>query len=458
MEDEIKRLRSQVKALQEENHYLKRLLEETGIPYVRQPEAAPVGITRQLARRFYSYFWGRMDVYSKRSVNKSTGKSGYYPQCENLWKDGLCPKKIGKKVRCKDCANRKWKALEAEQIMAHLRGEKPDGSDVIGVYPLFPDGSCRFLVFDFDNHEKGAEVLDFGNTDNRWMEEVDALRQVCGANGIPCLVERSRSGRGGHLWIFFDNPVEAGLVRRFGMALLEKGAETVNLKSFRFYDRMLPAQTSISDGELGYLFFAGAAAAILSYRLTRPLGMIKETALELAAGHYDIHTGITTRDEIGQLAQTMDVLAEHLEKARKEREQIDRMRSSFVANVSHELRTPIAILRGYLELLEEGTVTDREEIQGYFRQMLSESRHMERLVNDLLELSRLQDAGFRLTMEEVDLCSVVSDAARAIRRQAQSKHIDLEVQLPEEECRVMGDYGRIRQLLMILLDNAVKFS
>ena len=215
---------------------------------------------------------------------------------------------------------------------------------------------------------------------------------------------------------------------------------------------------ALAIGCIAGLFFAGAAAAILSYRLTRPLGMIKETALELAAGHYDIHTGITTRDEIGQLAQTMEVLAEHLEKARKEREQIDRMRSSFVANVSHELRTPIAILRGYLELLEEGTVTDREEIQGYFRQMLSESRHMERLVNDLLELSRLQDAGFRLTMEEVDLCSVVSDAARAIRRQAQSKHIDLEVQLPEEECRVMGDYGRIRQLLMILLDNAVKFS
>ena len=83
--------------------------------------------------------------------------------------------------------------------MAHLRGERPDGSDVIGIYPLFPDGTCRFLVFDFDNHEKGAEALDFGNTDNSWMEEVDALRQVCTTNGIPCLVERSRSGRGGHL-------------------------------------------------------------------------------------------------------------------------------------------------------------------------------------------------------------------------------------------------------------------
>ena len=85
------------------------------------------------------------------------------------------------------------------------------------------------------------------------MEEVDALRQVCEGNKVPCLVERSRSGRGGHLWIFFESAVEAALARRFGMALLQKGAETVNLKSFRFYDRMLPAQDSVGDGELGYL-------------------------------------------------------------------------------------------------------------------------------------------------------------------------------------------------------------
>lgn len=253
MEDELKRLSAQVEQLQSENAYLKRLLDEAGIPYTFHQAIIPMEITRQLARRFYSYFWGRTDVYSKRSVNKSTGKTGYYPQCENLWKDGLCPKKAGKKVKCGDCTNRKWRKLEAEQIMAHLRGEKPDGSDVIGIYPLFPDGTCRFLVFDFDNHEKGAEALDYGNTDNSWMGEVDALRQVCATNGIPCLVERSRSGRGGHLWIFFERSMEAGLIRRFGMALLGKGAETVNLKSFRFYDRMLPAQTSIGDGELGYL-------------------------------------------------------------------------------------------------------------------------------------------------------------------------------------------------------------
>lgn len=253
MEDEIQKLSFQIQKLQTENAYLKQLLNDTGIFYRHPKEIVPAEITKQLARRFYSYFWGRTDVYSKRSINKSTGKAGYYPQCENLWKAGICPKKDGKRVKCGDCANRKWRTLEVEQIMAHLRGEKEDGSDVIGVYPLFPDGTCRFLAFDFDNHEKGADALDFANSDNRWMEEVDALRQVCSENGIPCLVERSRSGRGAHLWVFFESAIDAGLVRRLGNALLGKGAEMANLKSFHFYDRMLPAQTSIGEGALGYL-------------------------------------------------------------------------------------------------------------------------------------------------------------------------------------------------------------
>ena len=113
---------------------------------------------------------------------------------------------------------------------------------MIGVYPLLANGTCRFLVYDFDNHEKDAEKHDFANTDDAWMEEVEAMRTICKLNGIDPLVERSRSGRGAHIWIFFDRAISAGLARKFGFALLEKGAEQVNLKSFKYYDRMLPAQ------------------------------------------------------------------------------------------------------------------------------------------------------------------------------------------------------------------------
>ena len=113
---------------------------------------------------------------------------------------------------------------------------------MIGVYPLLPDGTCRFLVFDFDNHEKDAEKNDFANENEDWHDEVDALRLICKQNGIDILVERSRSGRGAHIWIFFKNPIPASLARNFGFLLLDKGATTINLKTFRYYDRMYPSQ------------------------------------------------------------------------------------------------------------------------------------------------------------------------------------------------------------------------
>ncbi|MDI9470235.1 MAG: DEAD/DEAH box helicase family protein [Bacillota bacterium] len=187
------------------------------------------------------------------SNNKTTGRAAYYPQCDNFWRYGICPKASGAKVPCRDCKNRNWTKLGAVQIENHLRGLKKDGSDVIGVYPLFPDGSCRFLVFDFDNHDKDADEHDYANTDDSWIDEVNALRDMGKANEIPMLVERSRSGKGAHVWIFFNAPVPAKLARRFAFSLLDKGAESVNMKSFSYYDRMLPAQDYIEDGGLGNL-------------------------------------------------------------------------------------------------------------------------------------------------------------------------------------------------------------
>ncbi len=115
-------------------------------------------------------------------------------KCDNRWDAKLCPKQRGEKMICDDCDNKKWTKLDVKKIVAHLLGYKEDGSDVIGIYPLLPDGTCRFIVFDFDNHEKGAEATDFANADVEWHKEVDALRKICEINGIHPLVERSRSG------------------------------------------------------------------------------------------------------------------------------------------------------------------------------------------------------------------------------------------------------------------------
>ena len=132
--------------------------------------------------------------------------------------------------------------MTGQVLYEHLIGAREDASDVIGLYPMFPDETVNFLVFDFDCHEDKIGGDDGANPDPEWMTEVNAFRKICENNDVPVLVERSRSGKGAHTWMFFERPIPAITARRFGTALLTKGAESVNMKNFEYYDRMLPAQ------------------------------------------------------------------------------------------------------------------------------------------------------------------------------------------------------------------------
>lgn len=154
-------------------------------------------------------------------------------------------------IRCRNCELRAYKPVNLSVIKSHLQGNDPYGNDVVAIYPMLENNLCQLLVFDFDNHTKGAEQNDYANTDDHWKEEINALRRICKNLGVDAVVERSRSGRGAHLWIFFKEMIPARLARRFGYALLEKGAESVNLKSFRYYDRMIPTQDALPEGGLG---------------------------------------------------------------------------------------------------------------------------------------------------------------------------------------------------------------
>ncbi|MBE5979921.1 MAG: HAMP domain-containing histidine kinase [Paenibacillaceae bacterium] len=235
-----------------------------------------------------------------------------------------------------------------------------------------------------------------------------------------------------------------------GAVLLHSPVSGVN-------EAVLQGLFALVAGAIIALVLAGMAAVWLSYRFTNPLRRMNDAAGCLAEGDYTAKTGVNQADEFGQLAQTIDLLSERLTEARKQQEALDKMKQDFVANVSHELRTPVAVLRGSLEVLRDETINTPEEIREYYDQMLAESRHLERLVNDLLDLSRLQDDQFSLNMDEVNLCDVLRDTQRSIRNSAKEKGLQLLVNYPGEECIVNGDYGRLRQLILILLDNAVKF-
>jgi superfamily II DNA or RNA helicase len=189
---------------------------------------------------FRSLFRGREDVYPRRFESLKTGKSGYQPDCANEWMQGVCDKP---KIKCTQCKNRKLIPVSDEIIKSHLRGHnygESSGRDfTVGVYPMLPDETCWFLAVDFDK--------------STWRADAIAYWESCKSYGIPANLERSRSGNGGHIWIFFSEPISARLARRLGSFLLTKTIEKRPEIGLESYDRFFPNQDTLPQGGFGNL-------------------------------------------------------------------------------------------------------------------------------------------------------------------------------------------------------------
>lgn len=199
-------------------------------------------------------------------------------------------------------------------------------------------------------------------------------------------------------------------------------------------------------------------SAVFAVYFTRPLSRMRTTALQLAEGDYTVRTGVSQQDEIGELADSIDILSKRLLSASEESQKLSALRREFVANISHELRTPVTVIRGSLEALHDQVITDPLKIREYYSQMIQESKHLERLVNDLLDLSRLQNTSFQIEREEISLHDLLQDAVHSASQIARTKDVTIDLKVAGPDRIVTGDYGRLRQLLLILLDNAVKFT
>ncbi len=195
----------------------------------------------------------------------------------------------------------------------------------------------------------------------------------------------------------------------------------------------------------------------LTRKLTKPITKIHVTTKQLAEGNYRAKTGIEEKNEIGELAATVDVLSLKLEQSEKERDNMEKMRMDFFSNVSHELRTPITVMRAYLESLVDNVVPKDKHNQ-YYERMLAECTGMQRLVQDLLLLSKMENPDFAIEREPVNLVQVFDDILRNLRMVCREKNIRFKM-VAEEGCSfILGDYDRIRQVFIAILDNAIKFS
>lgn len=195
---------------------------------------------------FKSLFAGRNDVFALRWHNQKTNKSGYSPVCANKWQSGKCDLK---KYSCASCPYKLPVPLNDSYIFAHLLGKDEFARDVIGVYPLFSDNSCRFLAFDFDSHKNDETISE----NQKWKGDILAVYKTCSDFLVPCSIEISRSGNGAHLWIFFSENVKAKTARDFGNLILIAAMKEYHSLPFESFDRMFPNQDEIPKGGYGNL-------------------------------------------------------------------------------------------------------------------------------------------------------------------------------------------------------------
>ena len=198
-------------------------------PDTSAPLTSDSPVAAKLAH-FRTLFRGREDVFALRWQNKA-GRSGYAPACAHEWDRALCGKP---KVKCADCPSRALLPLSDEVIRDHLTGRH-----TVGVYPLLPDETCHFLALDFDKAE--------------WRQDVSAFTEVCRQFDVPAYVEVSRSGDGAHVWVFFDEAIDAARARRLGSALLTRATAQRHEVGLDSYDRLFPGQDTLPKGGFGNL-------------------------------------------------------------------------------------------------------------------------------------------------------------------------------------------------------------
>ncbi|MGR5457944.1 TOTE conflict system archaeo-eukaryotic primase domain-containing protein [Vibrio sp. PNB22_1_1] len=223
IEQNIHELKKELAQLEQQKQ---RLLTQEAIDKEAACEMSP----QQKLSIYQSYFKGNTQCYAHRWQNQQ-GRSGYAIACENEWHQGVCGKP---KVKCLECPNQAFKPLGDDAMYAHLTGK-----EVVGLYPMLANNTCWLLAVDFDKSD--------------WQEASLAYVEVCKLKGIDCLLERSRSGQGAHVWIFFAQATDAKVARQLGFYLLDEAMKIHGALSFDSYDRLFPNQDVLPIGGIGNL-------------------------------------------------------------------------------------------------------------------------------------------------------------------------------------------------------------
>jgi signal transduction histidine kinase len=209
----------------------------------------------------------------------------------------------------------------------------------------------------------------------------------------------------------------------------------------------------------GSVALALALGLVISWSLIGPLRRTEARLAEIAAGDFSRHVEVPNRDELGALAANLNRMNDELRRLYEELESASRLKSQFLANMSHELRTPLNAVIGFSELLQQPLVGELNERQRqYVDDVLDAGRHLLSLINDVLDLAKVEAGRMELDLSELSLRDALETGLTMHAERATRAGIALGLSLEPDEIRVRADERKLRQVVFNLLSNAVKFT
>ena len=198
------------------------------------------------------------------------------------------------------------------------------------------------------------------------------------------------------------------------------------------------------------VMFAFLLVFFLSRHIVKPISDIAYAAGELSRGNLAFRVKPITEDEIGALAVSFNKMAEELKLQ-------DGLRNTFIANVSHELRTPLASMQGFIQGMLDRAIEEQDRDK-YLEIVLGETKRMNTLISDLLSLAKIESGKFPIELSEFDINELLRRCIIMFEQRIEDKNLDVDIRLGEGRMFVWADETRISQVIMNLVDNAVKFS
>ena len=193
-----------------------------------------------------------------------------------------------------------------------------------------------------------------------------------------------------------------------------------------------------------------ALIGIISGKVMRPVRRIVEGAEQYSTGNFDYKMNVHSKDEIGQLAQSLEYMASELQK-------LDDYRKAFISNISHDFRSPLTSIKGYAEAIKDGTIPPEKQDR-YLSIIVDETNRLSKLTNSLLELNDFDSSGIWLMPREFDVVDLVRSAMATYEGKCEEKGISLQLHNHTENSKVWADKMKIQQVIYNLLDNAIKFT